>query len=57
MICTNIRNVRYLQSYLVGIELLKNLSNFVSDDIKLKLIAPYLCCSLYEKVLQELCEP
>ena len=53
MICTNIRNLSYVQSILIAIVILMNLSNYVSDDTKLKLICPYLCYSVFEEAFSE----
>jgi len=42
MICSNIRNVRYLSSALVGLEMLANFSYYFVDQTNLHIIIPYL---------------
>ncbi len=43
MLCSTIRNVKYVNSKLVGIEILVYLSKYVSDWDKLHIVLPFVC--------------
>ncbi len=52
LLCYNFRNCLYSASQVVAIEMLKNLSFFLDDNLKLVLVCPFLC-TYFEDIQSE----